>query len=308
MLKRSVPPYHALHVLVAVGEYGSIRAAARHIGRSESAVSHLLKDLERRLGQTLLERKGRGVELTPLALRYVSRLREPFQHIDKATAELFVDPIPRHVVLTLPPTLATLWLVPAITDFEKVLPEIELRLITTNRTLDLRRDGIDLAIRYREDGRPSTQSTLTLPEYAFPVCAPSLAERLRKRLEALAEVRRLVNDGHYEEWAVWQGALGEPVALSERTERLADSTLTLEAAAQGYAVAMGRTPLVNGMLASGRLIAPMGTHYPTGAIYEVVCDDQSMHPEACQRVIDWIGQQFARPFMVGGIPVPTQSA
>lgn len=68
-MKQSVPPYHALHVLVIVGEYGSIRAAASHIGRSESAVSHMLKDLERRLGQTLLERKGRGIELTPLALR-----------------------------------------------------------------------------------------------------------------------------------------------------------------------------------------------------------------------------------------------
>lgn len=292
-MKHRTPPYHALKVLVTVGEYGSIRAAARHIGRSESAVSHLLKDLERRLGQTLLERKGRGIELTPLALRYVSRLREPFQHIDQATAELYIDPVPRHVVLTLPPTLATLWLVPAITAFEEALPEIELRLITTNRTLDLSRNGIDLAIRYRVDGQSSTQAMLTLPEYAFPVCAPSLAALLRKRPEALAEMRRLINDAHYAEWIIWQRTLRESLALSERTERLADSTLTLEAAAQGYAVAMGRTPLVNGLLASGRLTAPLGTHYPTGAIYEVVLNDQSLHPEVCQRVIDWIGQQFA---------------
>ncbi|WP_161599007.1 LysR substrate-binding domain-containing protein [Aidingimonas lacisalsi] len=294
-MKRSVPPYHALHVLVTVGEYGSIRAAASHIGRSESAVSHQLKDLERRLGQTLLERKGRGIELTPLALRYVSRLREPFQHIGQATAELFIAPEPRHVVLTLPPTLATLWLVPAITDFEEALPDISLRLVTTNRTLDLSRDGIDLSIRYRADGQSDSRAMLTLPEYAFPVCSPSLATRLQKRPETLAEVRRLINDAHYEEWDIWQRSLREPVILSRRTQRLADSTLTLEAAAQGYAVAMGRTPLTNGLLASGRLIAPFGTHYSTGAIYEVVSNDQSVHPEVRQHVTDWIGRQFVEP-------------
>ncbi|WP_110597798.1 LysR substrate-binding domain-containing protein [Salinicola lusitanus] len=292
-MTRSTLPYHALHVLVAVADRGSIRAAARHIGRSESAVSHLLKDLERRLGRTLLERKGRGIELTPLALRYVSRLREPFHHIDQATTEFVAEPLPQHVVLTLPPALATLWLVPAITDFEQSLPEVELRLVTTNRTLDLYRDGIDLAIRYRADGRSGGQAMLTLPEYAFPVCAPSLAERLRLQPSALGEMRRLINDAHYEEWSLWQRTLDEPVVLSAWTERLADSTLTLEAAAQGYALAMGRTPLVNGLLTSGRLSAPLGTHYPTGAIYEVVFNERSARSEACRRVTDWIGQQFA---------------
>ncbi|KAA0017194.1 LysR family transcriptional regulator [Salinicola corii] len=298
-MTRSTLPYHALHVLVAVADRGSIRAAARHIGRSESAVSHLLKDLERRLGRTLLERKGRGIELTPLALRYVSRLREPFQHIDQATTEFVAEPLTHHVVLTLPPVLATLWLVPAITAFEQALPEVELRLVTTNRTLDLRRDGIDLAIRYRADGRSCEQAMLTLPEYAFPVCAPSLAERLRTQPSALREMRRLINDAHYEEWSLWQRTLDEPVALSARTERLADSTLTLEAAAQGYAVAIGRTPLANALLTSGRLSAPLGAHYPTGAIYEVVFNDQSAHSEACWRVIDWVGRQFALPPMTG---------
>lgn len=294
-MKQNIPPYHALHVLIAVGKYGSIRAAARHVGRSESAVSHLLKDLERRLGQTLLERQGRGIELTPLALRYVSRLREPFQRIGQATEELAVNSVRRHVVITLPPVLATLWLVPAITDFEESLPDIELRLITTNRTLDLVRDGIDLAIRYCPNGQSNAEAMLTLPEYAFPVCAPGLAEQVRRGPNALAKMRRLINDAHYEEWAIWQRVFQKPVALSVRAERLADSTLTLEAAAQGYAVAIGRTPLVNGLLASGRLTAPLGTRYPTGAGYEVIFNNQSVHAKDCLRVIDWIEQHFAGP-------------
>ncbi len=79
-----------------------------------------------------------------------------------------------------------------------------------------------------------------------------------------------LNEAQADEWKRWRASLAEPIRLSRRRERLADSNLTLEAAAQGYGIAMGREPLVSDLLRRGRLVAPLGHDYPTGGVYELL--------------------------------------
>jgi len=55
---------HALRVVKAIGDTGSITAAARSLGYSQPAVSQQLRRLERRAGMPIVERVGRGVRLT----------------------------------------------------------------------------------------------------------------------------------------------------------------------------------------------------------------------------------------------------
>ncbi|KAA9149958.1 LysR family transcriptional regulator [Microbacterium lushaniae] len=55
---------HALRVVKAVADHGSVTAAARHLGYSQPAVSQQLRRLERKAGMPLVERVGRGVRLT----------------------------------------------------------------------------------------------------------------------------------------------------------------------------------------------------------------------------------------------------
>ncbi|MDJ0349127.1 LysR family transcriptional regulator [Cryobacterium sp. PH29-G1] len=59
---------HALAVVRAVHEHGSITAAAAALGYSQPAVSQQLKRLEQRLGLAVVERVGRGVRLTEAGL------------------------------------------------------------------------------------------------------------------------------------------------------------------------------------------------------------------------------------------------
>jgi molybdate transport repressor ModE-like protein len=55
---------HALRVVKAIADHGSVTAAARSLGYSQPAVSQQLRRLERRAGLPLIERVGRGVRLT----------------------------------------------------------------------------------------------------------------------------------------------------------------------------------------------------------------------------------------------------
>ena len=52
-----------LHVFVAVARSGSVSAAARELGLSQSATSQALTEFERQLGVSVAERLGRRLEL-----------------------------------------------------------------------------------------------------------------------------------------------------------------------------------------------------------------------------------------------------
>jgi LysR family transcriptional regulator of abg operon len=62
-------------LVVAVAERGSIRAASRHLGIAQSALTRSLADLERELGDPLFERRARGVILTPIGEAFVNNGR-----------------------------------------------------------------------------------------------------------------------------------------------------------------------------------------------------------------------------------------
>ncbi len=62
-------------LVVAVAERGSIRAASRHLGIAQSALTRSLADLERELGDPLFERRARGVILTPIGKAFVNNGR-----------------------------------------------------------------------------------------------------------------------------------------------------------------------------------------------------------------------------------------
>lgn len=77
-----------LRVLVEVHRRGSVTAAAEALNYTPSALSQQLSRLERECGARLLERVGRGVRLTPAAVRLVGHAQEVMTRLEIAEAEL----------------------------------------------------------------------------------------------------------------------------------------------------------------------------------------------------------------------------
>ena len=59
--------WHHFRMLATIRNTGSLSAAARTLGLTQSAATHQVKEAERRLGVALLVRRGRSVALTPAA-------------------------------------------------------------------------------------------------------------------------------------------------------------------------------------------------------------------------------------------------
>jgi DNA-binding transcriptional LysR family regulator len=77
-----------LTAFVAVGDSLSFRAAASHIGVTPSALSHMMRQLEERLGVRLLNRTTRSVALTDAGLRLLGRARRAVEQISRALDDL----------------------------------------------------------------------------------------------------------------------------------------------------------------------------------------------------------------------------
>ncbi|MDF7775608.1 LysR substrate-binding domain-containing protein [Sphingomonas sp. AOB5] len=74
--------------VLAVHERGSIRAAARHIGIAQPAVSRSIRELEHDLGVALFERSARGITLTPMGHLFMKRASAVHNELQQARDEI----------------------------------------------------------------------------------------------------------------------------------------------------------------------------------------------------------------------------
>ena len=80
--------FNALRDFLAVAERGSLRAAARHLGSAQPAISHNIQELERELGVILFERRPTGVRLTPMGTVFLRRASTVRNELRMAQEEL----------------------------------------------------------------------------------------------------------------------------------------------------------------------------------------------------------------------------
>ena len=111
---------------------------------------------------------------------------------------------------TLPASLATYWLIPRLDSLEKACPGIDLELVTTARLIDLRREGVDLAIRYGGGTWPGLDVRPLLGEQIVPVCQPGFVQPAEARdpQAVLADKRLIVETDLPQRWAEWAAANG----------------------------------------------------------------------------------------------------
>lgn len=90
MTGSAIERFH-LELLREVDERGSLTAAARKLGLTQSALSHAVRKLEGQLGTELWERQGRGLRLTAAGrhlLAFAQRVLPQFEHAEHVIAQM----------------------------------------------------------------------------------------------------------------------------------------------------------------------------------------------------------------------------
>lgn len=77
-----------LRDVLAVAELGSLRAAGRHIGIAQPAITRSIREIETELGVTLFERHAKGVRLTTMGTAFVRRAETIRAELQRAKDEI----------------------------------------------------------------------------------------------------------------------------------------------------------------------------------------------------------------------------
>ena len=122
---------HQLRDYLAIAEKGSIRAAAKHLGISQPALSRSVRSLEQEVGTSLLERHAGGALLTELGRAFARRSGAAYQELRRALEELQqLQGVMQGKVVSCLSSLSHVALVPeALPLFRRRFPKIELRVI-----------------------------------------------------------------------------------------------------------------------------------------------------------------------------------
>ncbi len=148
---------HQLKALVQVADAGSIRAAARVMHLSQSALTKALRELEEDVGAELLTRSYRGIDFTPAGRALLVRARLALATLDKAREEvrLLRGGAGARIAVALTPMVAASVLPRVLAEFRRVQPDAELRLeegLLTNVLPGLVEGRLDFAVALANPG------------------------------------------------------------------------------------------------------------------------------------------------------------
>jgi LysR family glycine cleavage system transcriptional activator len=181
-----LPSLNALRAFAMLANTGSYVAAAQALNVTPAAVSHQVKTLEAHLCTSLVERQGRGIELTAEGHELARSLTQGFSVLEDAITALTQRADQYPVRITTSSTFATYWLLPRLPDFQKRHPGIDVRIDPSSHIIDIDGSGYDLAIRFCSEGMLPKGHTALLNVSLNVFGARDIAARCTNDLDALA--------------------------------------------------------------------------------------------------------------------------
>lgn len=266
-----------LRAFEAVARHGNLRSAAAELGLTPGAVSYQMKMLEQAAGVGLFDRGKRRLDLSVkgrIFYRSVSGLLGDLDGGLRAVAEMRDETRDRHLVISAPSGLAHAWLAPKLVGLADRLglTSFESRIAREVGQVDWRE--VDIAIVYDSPPWPGFHWQM-LPELRlYPVCSPSLLNRLPLRSIRDLSQHRLLHEDRGLEWGRWLNAakVSAPPVRNAYFNRL---SMAINGALAGAGVALASDFVAHEYLRSGSLMRPFNLSIPAAkAYYFVVAENR----------------------------------
>ncbi len=312
---RRLPSLDFLRGFEAAGRRLSFTLAAEELFVTQSALSRQVKALEDALGVALFERRHRALALTPAGVAFHRTVTEKLPEIAAAADALRAPEREpgthgvHHRVVRV--AVAD----PAAAALSRAAPGDDVYVSADDRVVDLARGDVDVAVRYlRDAGAPRTAVKL-FGERLLPVASPTLVKR-GPPLQAARPISRghvlLHLDDPRE--ASCRGSTGRRGSTATARAGLKPAGAirfslydqVIQATLDGQGVALGRIPLIAGLLERGQLVAPFAKRYdsPRG-YFAIVAPHAVARPEAAA-FIAWLRDEAQA--RAAGTPAPRARA
>ncbi len=287
--------WDGINEFVCVVETESFTAAAKRLEVSVAHISRQVNQLEDRLGAKLLYRTTRKLRLTEVGEVYYQHARkilDDMQTAERAVMEMEGKPTGK-LRITAPVYYGEYFLAPLVNDFLLQYPQLDLELKLTNETVDLVKEGYDLAIRLGTLDSSSlmcrklarrTQYLCASPAYLATHGTPqTLADLANHRcLGGSLDHWRFLENGKLRNWRVGSAwSCNSGLALKD-------------AALKGLGIVQLPDYYVQAALAQGSLISLLESHrLPDDGVWVVYPQNRHLSPKV-RLLVDFLVMQLGK--------------
>lgn len=288
---RDLPPLAALRAFAAFVETGSVVGAGAALGVSHAAISQQLRALEGHLEVALFDRSGRAMVLTAEGDLLAQGCADGFAAIARAVALVTGAEAARPLHISPTPSFAAAWLMPRLSEFRALHPDVNLILNPTADLVTLTPGGVDVSIRYGSGGWDGLEDELLVETSMVVVAAPDLiGGHDTSDVSRLGELPWLEEVGTSESsrWLQSHGAIdGMRGPLTQ-----VPGNLMLDGARDGQGVAVTVRTFVEADIQAGRLLV-LHEDATAGAGYHLVTRMGVRRP-ALRSFLRWIRKAAKR--------------
>jgi DNA-binding transcriptional LysR family regulator len=283
----------AMQVLLAVVDGGSLSAGSRKLRAPLPSVSRKVAELERHLGTRLLIRTSRNIQLTDAGRDYVEAVRQIMTQVSDAESRAAGEyDVPRgELRITVTTAFGAKIALPLAYEFLREHPEITLNIFSTNRTVDLTEEHIDVGIRIGELA-DSAMVAVKLGMIRVVTCASP--EYLQNRGTPVTPEELAGHDtvqfGTLNVALGWTFPDRGETRINPAVVRVhaTDVVAACEAAKKGLGIARLPSFMVPDDLRSGALVEVLAEYAPPPFPVHIVYMKQGLLPLKVRAFIDWM--------------------
>jgi LysR family glycine cleavage system transcriptional activator len=301
-MMKPLPPLSSLRAFEAVARRLSFSKAAQDLNVTPGAVSQQIRQLEQILDESLFVRTRRSVALTEVAMNMLPEIQSGLETLSRAMSRKTGLYGERTLTISVAPSFASKWLLPRLTSFSDLHPDIDLRISATVGLADFKRDKVDLAIRLGRGGYTDLHADLLFGDTLTPLCSPELI-KAKGRLKAPDDLRKhrllhdtsIPGDNEQSSWERWLSLANAKQVSAHRGTRFSLAELAMQAAIDGAGVVLGRMVLAERDIAAGRLIRPFKIALPLDVSYFLVMPKGGARRDEIQCFRNWLFGLLKKP-------------
>jgi DNA-binding transcriptional LysR family regulator len=293
-LRDRLPPLSSIVAFEAAARFGSFTKAAASLNVTPAAISKQITRLEGLLGVELFRPSGRGRVLTHDGKELFEAVTIGLEHVAAAVSKIKQHNTSKHLTIGTTLAFASSWLIPRIASFRREYPQIELRVVTTDRDLDPTEENISLAVRYGDGKWPNLKVTPLIRPHVFPVCSPGFLRgcgQLNSIEDALQQCTLLDRDSEGSFGITWDAWLSRSnIASKKRLNRICFNSyeITVRAALAGQGLALGVDVLVEDLIQQKLLMRPLPNDLAWPEAYYMVSPAREQPSFEVNQFSQWI--------------------
>ncbi|MEQ8284807.1 transcriptional regulator GcvA [Thalassospira sp.] len=296
-----LPPLQSLRAFDAAARHLSFTRAAEELFVTQGAISQQVRQLEDYLGFKLFHRLPRQIHLTEEGVQLAHATSAGFSRISDEIERLMLVEETGVVTVSVLQSFAVKWLVPRLGHFREAYPDIDVRIHADDRMVDLRTEGIDLAVRFGNGKYPNLNCEMLMRDESFPVCSPAYLAAHPTLCEPsdiaghqlLHDATAIIDHPHAADWEFWLDGVGASGVDVSRGLRFNSGDMVIQAALMGQGIGMARTSLAALDLKVGNLVRPFPQTVASNGAYYLVYPEEHLRRPRVQAFVNWLKNEVA---------------